>query len=668
MAGEKHTSWFLNLDIKDAIDKLDSFKSSLGDAASTESLSELISKFGELGIALGVIGGAVLGVKEAFDLTLEAEQIRAIGQEFDTMATSAGLYGADLKDALEKSSGGLIDETKLLKLASQAIVGLGSSAKQLPDIMTVARQVTTVFGGEIADNFHNIVQAIESGQTRMLKNYGIVVDQQKAYKDYAASLGIAASELSQSGKQQAMVNAVLAQSKTAFAGVDVNILQTTNNWEEFKATMKDVADVVTLLFDKIFGPAVRDAIVALRDVAHVFKDEVTAAFGEGREKIEAHLSKVKGDIEGIQTILKNKEAFGMPLNEGQIKTYEAELKKLQGEYDNAEAALKKYSDTDRASHAQAIKNSQALSAQASIDLKKREDDLLKFQQQVNKLREQNLTDEIKDAQSSAEVAKLHDEEIKLSKQQLAAEIKRINQLEGLDVKQKDLLIEQTQLQHNLKMKAFADKLAADNNAAWDNYAQHATSRIDGVARAFAAASQKNKQNLKDFSQLGKASFDSFSKNAVSAFEAIGSGSETVQQALLQMFLSPLSDIAIQQGTFMMLSGIWPPNPVALAGGAALIALGGVLKGIAGGGGGGAPATPPSAGANSAVTGYGTTAETPAVGSVQSPTNLQQVPQRTTNLVVQGNYYDTNEAKTALMDMIRSATDSTDFNYFKVGGQ
>src|SRR5690606_25866202 len=90
----------------------------------------------------------------------------------------------------------------------------------------------------------------------------------------------------------------------------------------------------------------------------------------------------------------------------------------------------------------------------------------------------------------------------------------------------------------------------------------------------------SRKAAKDFSDLNKTGtivFNAIGNNAVRAFKAMGDGSQTAAEAIRGAVLGAVADTAEAKGTEMMLAGIWPPNPAAIAGGGALIALSSALR-------------------------------------------------------------------------------------------
>ena len=83
----------LDLDTKDFIEKLDKAESKLGSLGDPASVSGLVDTIKQMGAVLGVVGAVAVGAKAALDLTLEAESVKAINQQFEVLTRNAGVSG-----------------------------------------------------------------------------------------------------------------------------------------------------------------------------------------------------------------------------------------------------------------------------------------------------------------------------------------------------------------------------------------------------------------------------------------------------------------------------------------------------------------------------------------------------------------------------------------------
>jgi hypothetical protein len=664
------TSWSLNLDVHDALESLENFHGSLEKVGDVESIKGLIETMTHVGLAVGAVGGAIFAIKETFDLVFDAEKIRMVENQFEVFSEKAGIAGENLKRAMVDAAGGLMSEDELLKSANRGLVELGANAAHMGELMTIARQATLVMGGDLKNNFEGIVQAIASGSTRALKNLGIIVDQRQAFKDYAKSIGVAADELSAVGRQHAILNAVLKSGGEAFKGTNTELAEATNNWAAFKNTMKDVGDIATLAYEKIAGPAVRAEVGGMSAIAKDAKRWFVDMFGGGAEQAAAHTERLKDKIQEVKATLidleQKKLGHVFDPNPGDTNSRFAALTAQLHKY---EAELGKTADAERKIASQGAateaKNDKDITHNKEINLELRAKNQLKFEQQLNALREKTLSDQKKQATTAAQIDKINAEQKKIILAQEAADAKKIDQQEGLSEKQKAALRVQLEEQTRLKIKAIdlgAEQDRLDALKAFDEQNKHSA---DGFVGAWKYAGANAAADLANFAKLGETSINAVNDSFTGAFKSIGDGSKSAGDAMKGALLQALGTIAISEGSMLLLSGIGEFNPVKASAGGALIALGSYLETQAGGAGGGAGTPSVSAGGGGATSSssYGASSSSPS-----APTALQQAPQKTVSLTVAGNYYDSNETKTQLMDMIRQATDATDFNYTKVGGK
>jgi len=110
---------------------------------------------------------------------------------------------------------------------------------------------------------------------------------------------------------------------------------------------------------------------------------------------------------------------------------------------------------------------------------------------------------------------------------------------------------------------------------------------------------------------------------------------------------------------MLLEGIWPPNPIAIAGGGALIALGAALKGQAGGGS--SSSTSYDGGGGSAASANPALANDNAGMSTVQPTE-----KKTVTVQIMGHVFDSQESGLRIAQIIKDNADATDFNYKPIG--
>lgn len=628
MSDDGRTTFTLDLDAAEAIEKALHLKEVIAGISEVTSLASLTKQLIEVGAVIGTVGLAFLGLKEAIEVSLDAEKIRAVNNQFEVLTRNAKISSETLKEGLEHAAGGLIEETELLRAANQALVTMGNSAARLPEILELSRKVAMVFGGDALERFKELNEAIESGRTRQLRHMGIVIDANQAYKVYAESIGASVNELSEHGRRQAILNAVLEKGNSNFKGVNASANEATNALKEFKVAVSEIKEAVVVAFG-------------------TYAESTVAKFFHRVAEIARN---VKGIITG--------EAFNP-------KPAIIDLKGMKSPADQKKEDAGKQ-----------------ISASEAIDLEKRYQNQAKYEAQVATLREQALSAQLKYADTVAEVDQIHAAQKYDIEFAANAKIQELRANKELNDRQKDELVLAEREALNHKLAALDEELLARRYNALVLYVKHSQSAADGIARAFGAAAQKAKLDQQNWAEFGKRQADSFEKHAVNAFEAWGAGSISATDVVKSVFANMIADEAEAQGKMMMLASIWPPNPAGFAGGAALLALAGFLRsqakgGSSGGGGGGGGDT--GSGPQNYKVGYDLGKAVDMVGGLagkvadgssaqdQLSVAATSTPvKRAVNINIEGNYFDSDATRLAIVDIIRKAQDATDFNVTRLG--
>jgi hypothetical protein len=146
-------------------------------------------------------------ISKAKEYMAQAAEGQSIGSAYKNVANSYG-YDADaMLSKLKQLSKGTIEETDIMR---RAIRGLqqGFSDADLGSLMEIAGKQASAAGMQIKDAFDLITNAVANQQTRGLKHLGIVIDQTKAYEEYAKKLDIGVNAMTEMQQSQALLNSV----------------------------------------------------------------------------------------------------------------------------------------------------------------------------------------------------------------------------------------------------------------------------------------------------------------------------------------------------------------------------------------------------------------------------------------------------------------------------
>lgn len=674
MSDENKTVFKLDVEVKEFIEHVLEAKDSIKGLGAKENISELVEGLISVAPILAVAGTAAFAFKEAIDLTIEAEQIKKVNNQFEILAETAGISSRELKEGLEEAAKGLIDNDELLQTANKSIVKMGESAAKLPEIMDLARKATSVFGGDLKGNFDELTTAISNGNTRMLKHLGIVVDAEKAVKDYAKANGVAANELSEAGKRQAILNEVLKQGEDRFQGIDTDIQSTANILTSLKVIAKEVGETFALAFEKTMGPSVRNFLLQVQTLASYFKEKFTASVTEGFEQNQAEIKATEIELkklkDKLQEIKEGKFFFGLL-----PETVEADIEKTTAKLDQLKKKRDELSEAEDARLAK--KGSGEREEDNIINLDKHlknqdhfNDEMAKLDREMVKQRELAVND-INNVEALSKTVQLNIEADHLRKIQALKNDDQLN-----DNQRRKLELQENEL-FQARIRNSEEQTTKLKLQLLDQYTKNSTNAFQAVGRSFEAMSAKARVQWADTGAAANRVSKSVETHGVAAFATMGQAitqtgnvGQAVADALKSVILNVIADEAMARGQMLLLASIWPPNPVGIAAGAGLLALGGALRTLAGGSATQVAGATGGGTGDTAVQGYGTQVQSSTGGGAGTggidPSSMRAGPQRTVSINVQGNYFDTDSSRRQMMEMIRQESDATAFEYNQIG--
>lgn len=637
----------------------------LGEIGSPDSLGSLIKNLGSATKLLGTMAVAFYAVKGSIEMVEEAEAIRQINNEFETLTKNAGISGSAMKEGLEKASAGLIDNTDLLKISNKAIIEMGASAKKLPEILELARKSTSLFGGDLAGNFEKINGAISSGNTKALKHMGILIDSDKAYKKYAISIGETVGSLSQAGRQQAIMNEVLSKGGEAFKGVNGDANVTKNTLTQIGVAIGDVKEIFILAFEKTMGPGIRSWLKDLKGLSDWMRDKFVASSDEMADstrdlglQLDHVQEKLKEKKKLLAEVAAQEAQYGHTLDQMGGLTSERVEVEIAALVKQKNAIL----DKDKALAESAKAAAEAAKSGGGggvegVDPEKKKAQETAFRKDLLKIKEDELNSREQMEMGLDEFESNLAQKKILEAQALDARITEIRdkQAQGIITEgQANTIIEEEKQSAALKTAALMESLDERKLRALDRLAEKSKNTNDSISAGFKAASMRSQTELKKSSNIGTVAFNSMAKNGKSAFEALGNGSKTAGEAMKGFLLSSIADIAEAQGEFLLASGIGTYNPVQIVQGGALIALGSFLRAQAGGssssmGGGGGG-------------GGGGSSSVPDMGKPEEDRPMAAAQEKKHVIINIQHNFDTEQTRQRLVELVRENTDATAFDF------
>lgn len=172
-------------------------------------------------------------------------------------------------------------------------LGLANATK----LSTVAQNAAVVSGKSVSDVMEGITRAVSTGNTRILRQSGIVINSKEAFKTYAESIGTTAGKLDEAQRSQAIVNAVMESGQHMAGAWAATLNDPARVLASFPRLAHDIQVALGEQLLKSFGPL----IVSIGGVARGLKDAlvpggalgpVLAAIGTASAKILAPFTQV----------------------------------------------------------------------------------------------------------------------------------------------------------------------------------------------------------------------------------------------------------------------------------------------------------------------------------------------------------------------------------------
>ena len=138
-------------------------------------------------------------------------------------------YAINLKDALDSAT-----------LATSA----GFDTSTIKELTMVAKNASVALGRDLTDSMNRVFKGAIKAEPELLDELGIILRLDDASREYAASIGKTAKELTTFQKQQAVVNAVIEQGTKKFAQfAEID----TNPYNKLAASFQDISKEILSL-------------------------------------------------------------------------------------------------------------------------------------------------------------------------------------------------------------------------------------------------------------------------------------------------------------------------------------------------------------------------------------------------------------------------------------
>ena len=213
-----------------------------------------------LGSAALKLGGAFFAakgiVKGMSTVVQSGSQLKSVEMAFNNMGSEIGFSEGSLKK-LQDATDGTVSKLELMTKANNAMaLGIVESDDQMAEMFDTAQKLGKALGQDTVSALDSLVTGMGRQSKLMLDNLGIMVNTEKAYDDYAASIGKSTSELTDNEKKIAFNNAAMAEATRIANSMGEEQITTADKISKLKNTFMDMASSVGSSADGMFGSVV----------------------------------------------------------------------------------------------------------------------------------------------------------------------------------------------------------------------------------------------------------------------------------------------------------------------------------------------------------------------------------------------------------------------------
>ena len=180
----------------------------------------------------------ISGLQQSVALSQKHE---ALSRPFTTLNKAMGGSSQALAK-YSKAVDGTVNEMELMMIANQAMtLGVVDSEQGMAELFDTAQRLGKSLGVDTVSAIDSLVTGMGRQSVLMLDNLGIIVDTQKAYDDYAKSLGKASSALTDQEKKLAFNEAALDSAKDKVSILGDEQLTSSDTFNQLSVTMSEFA-------------------------------------------------------------------------------------------------------------------------------------------------------------------------------------------------------------------------------------------------------------------------------------------------------------------------------------------------------------------------------------------------------------------------------------------
>ena len=182
-----------------------------------------------------------MGIRQLIRFGKQAAKVESMARAFNTMQGTTRGAASAMKE-LKAATNGAMSQFDLFQQANNAmILGVSKNSSEMAEMFDMAQRLGDALGRDTKSSVESLITGIGRQSRLMLDNIGIIVDSEKAYKDYAEELGINADSLTDAEKKQAFLNATLDSARQKVKNLPPEVMNAQKKFDAFAASADDAS-------------------------------------------------------------------------------------------------------------------------------------------------------------------------------------------------------------------------------------------------------------------------------------------------------------------------------------------------------------------------------------------------------------------------------------------
>jgi len=260
-----------------------------------------------LGSVAGLAGGffAAQGLINALKKSINlAGQFQGVSAGFENLTAQAG-FSTDTFKKLNDALDGTANSIDIMRQANNAmLLGIFDSEDQMAEMFDIAQRLAQALGKDTTFGIESLVTGLGRQSKLMLDNLGIMIDTNKAYEDFAISMGKTVKQLTDQERKQAFVNATMKSARELSAGLG----EETATLNTEMAKLNTILDEMAIGVGEALTPNLEETSIVIDNLQRLFTAENAEAFTTQLLNVAGGLA---GMIPGVDLAVKFHEAFGL---------------------------------------------------------------------------------------------------------------------------------------------------------------------------------------------------------------------------------------------------------------------------------------------------------------------------------------------------------------------